>query len=936
MKRMAILMASLMPCLTTIAQNGTVSGKLKDSLSGKPLSLATITIFKASDTTIVTYRLSNAEGDFKIPGLPLDIPLRVLVTFSGYHPYREVFSLNNTNPLHNLGTVQLAQTAKELDEVIVIAERPPVSVKHDTIEFNATAFKTLPNALVEDLLKKLPGVFVDGDGNISVNGKTVNRILVDGKTFFGNDPKMATRNLPANVIDKVQVMNDQEELLRNGDDNINNVGKVLNITLKKEIKKGWFGKVYGGAGENKRYETGGIANIFRDTVQLSILGYSNNLNRPGFSLSDLGSAGGFDRSNSNLTSRTNGIHANNSGTGILINGISFGGLQTSGGVATSSGAGFNFNHAPNLKRSFFVQYFYGNSLVNRLNQSDSKLQNADTVIENRSRLDGTILTNAHNIGIGGKLKPDSVTTIQASASYTASRQADNRFSNISSTHSVYDLLSQGTINQVNRSGIFYYRHALTITRLSKTRKGRRYTVFHSLDVNNRFNKYTTVSATHILFPSAADSLLNQLRNEGVPRVDAVGSFNYSEPLSPKFTLRTGGRYEYGKLDNAVTTFNPGSVDGVYDKISPFLSNRFHRESNRFFVNAGLEYRVGNLTVTPGARYLAQGVDNMLGSLPSPIKQQTSNVLPSFSLVYKRLNINYNKDIVLPGYIYLIPVSDNSNPYYISNGNAALQPAQRNTFSFSWFGNDPKKNTSAGINTNIGFSKGDVVNSTIVDSKGVQTVTPVNADGGMNAGISYQLTRQYRTGRGFIGAFTGGGSYSYVKSRFIYNGESSWQHFFDLEQFAIINLNFNDRFECNSSAEFQYDATRYSNHLFSNLHVTSYQLTNELVLRYPKHIIWETHYNYAYNGSSQARFSAGMNWMSAAVNITMLRDEKGVLKISITNLFNNNANVNTSVYRNVVTTSQTNVLGRYLMATFTYNIRKIGATRGKIGQSLFRF
>src|SRR4029077_2096895 len=104
---------------------------------------------------------------------------------------------------------------------------PPVIIKKDTIEFNASAFKTLPNALVEDLLKKLPGVFVDGDGNISVNGKTVNRILVDGKTFFGNDPKMATRNLPANIIDKVQVMNDQEELLRNGDDNINNIGKVL-------------------------------------------------------------------------------------------------------------------------------------------------------------------------------------------------------------------------------------------------------------------------------------------------------------------------------------------------------------------------------------------------------------------------------------------------------------------------------------------------------------------------------------------------------------------------------------------------------------------------------------------------------------------------------------------------------------------------------------
>lgn len=936
MKRIAILMASLMLCLYSLGQNGSISGKLKDSVSGQPLSLATITVFKASDTSVVTYRLSNSEGEFKVTILPLDIPLRALVTFSGYHPYRVIFSLNNTNTSFDLGTIKLVPTSKELDEVIVIAERPPVSVKHDTIEFNASAFKTLPNALVEDLLKKLPGVFVDGDGNISVNGKTVNRILVDGKTFFGNDPKMATRNLPANVIDKVQVMNDQEELLRNGDDNINNVGKVLNITLKKGIKKGWFGKIYAGAGNDNRYETGAIANIFRDTVQLSILGYSNNLNRPGFSFSDLNSAGGFDRSNSNLTSRSNGIHANNSGTGILINGISFGGLQTSGGVATSSGVGFNFNHAPNLKQSFFVQYFYGNILVNRINETNSRIHNGDTIIENKNRLTGTILTNAHTIGVGGKWRPDSVTTIQANASYTTSQQADQRFTAVSSNHSIHGLLSNGRINQDNASDIFYYRHALTVTRLSKTKKGRRYTLFHSLDINNRFNKNETVSTTHILFPSLADSLLNQLRDERVPRTEAVTSFNYSEPLAAKLTLRTGGRYEYGKLSNEVTTFNPASTGGLYDKINTALSSRFHRESHRFFLNAGLEYRWGNVTITPGARYLAQSVNNALASLPAPIKQQTNNLLPSFSLVYKRLNFNYTKDIVLPAYTFLIPVTDNSNPYYVNNGNARLQAAERNNLSLSWFSNDAKKNASAGINANVGYSKGDVVNSTTVDAKGVQTVTPVNASGGINTNINYQLTRQYRNGKGFVGAFTGGGSYSYARSLFLYDGESSWQHFFDLEQFAIINLNFNDRFECNSSAQFEFDVTRYSNPLFVKQNVTSYLLTNELVLRYPKHIIWETHYNYAHNGSTQRGFPAGMSWMSAAVNITMLKDEKGVLKISVTNLFNNDATINTSINRNVLNTSQTNVLGRYLMATFTYNIRQIGAARSMIGQSLFRF
>src|SRR5882757_3437151 len=303
---MRLTVVAILACLfsATAFSQGILKGTISDSAGKQPLGLATITVFKAADTAIITYRLSNPEGEFKVPGLPLNINCRAVISFSGYRVYRREFTLSAAQPQLDWGTILLPPDSKSLDEVLVIAERPPVTVRRDTIEFNASAFKTIPNALVEDLLKKLPGVQLDADGNITVNGKPVNRILVDGKTFFGDDPKMATRNLPANVIDKVQVTDDKEEMMRNGDDNPNNVGKVVNITLKKGVKKGWFGKLYAGAGTDKLYETGGIANIYRDTLQVSVLGYMNNLNRAGFSYSELLSAGGFDRirSNSNGTS----------------------------------------------------------------------------------------------------------------------------------------------------------------------------------------------------------------------------------------------------------------------------------------------------------------------------------------------------------------------------------------------------------------------------------------------------------------------------------------------------------------------------------------------------------------------------------------------------------------------------------------------------------
>ena len=937
MKQAALFLLGIFSVIYSFSQTGSITGKLSDSASGKALAFATVTVFKAKDTAIVTYRLTNPEGAFKVGGLPMDIPLRVIITFSGYQAFRKEFELNTANPSVNFNMVKLPVSSNMLDEVVVIAERPPVIMKNDTIEFNASSFKTLPNALVEDLLKKLPGVQVDADGNITVNGKPVNRILVDGKTFFGDDPKMATRNLPANIIDKVQVVDDKDELLRNGDDNINNVGKVVNITLKKGVKKGLFGKLYAGGGTDQRFEGGGIANIFRDTLQVSVLGYANNLNKPGFGYSDLTQTGGLDRSNSNLNSRSSSIWTNGAGSGITINGINFGGMQGNGGIATSKGVGFNLNHAPNLKQSLFAQYFYGNVLVDRRNENDTKQYNNDTIINNSSLVTGGILTNAHNIGIGGKFKPDSVTTIQVSANYSIGLQHEDRFSDIFSNHNLLGPLSYGNINQGNQTNTYYYKHAFTYTQLSRAKKGRRFTIFHNLDINNRYNYYYTDSKTSYVYPVAYDSLLKQLRQEGVPRTDATAAFNYSEPFSKTITLRAGGRYEYSKLNDAVATFTPNTTDRKYNVINPSLSSIFNRESNRFYVTTGLEFKIKNVVITPSARTLFQSVTNDLASLGNPIRQKTGDVLPGLGIVYKQLNINYSKDIVLPSYNYLIPVADNTNPYLISKGNANLLPSERHNYSVYYYINDPKKNLNINLNANGGYVFNDVIQSITVDQKGIQTNIPVNADGSGNFGINYNINRQYRHNPKFIYGWNLGAWYGFNRSRLLYNGENSWQETYNLQQWAGVQLNFNDKFEWNNNASTGYNFTSYSSKAFSKLEVRNYNISSELILRVPKHIIWETTVNYVMNGTVIPGLPSSYVRWNAAVNFTMLKDEKGVLKLSIFDILNNGNSIGTHVNGNVITTSQTNILTRYIMATFTYNIRTIGGAKKKVGgERLFMF
>lgn len=917
---------------------GTIKGKLTDSASKAPIGLATVTVFKAADTTIITYRLSNPDGEFKVPGLPFNINCRVVITVSGYAAFRREFILKAGEETLDLGNIPLTTSAASLDEVIVFAERPPVIIKKDTVEFNAAAFKTLPNALVEDLLKKLPGVQVDKEGNIVVNGRPVNKITVDGKSFFGDDPKMATRNLPANVIDKIQVTDDKEEMIRNGDDNLNNVGKVVNITLKKGVKKGWFGKLYAGGGTGDLYEAGAIANIYRDTLQVSLLGYMNNLNRPGFSYTELMQAGGMERSRSNSNNSNTTVWRNPNGSGVSINGVSFGGMQNYGGVTTSKGFGVNLNHTPNTKKSFFLQYFRGNINVNRTNITDVSQFNGDTVVTNNTTLGGPIETNAHNIGIGARLKPDSVTNLLVNANYMIGLQDEQRISDVYSNNNILGPLSEGNVFQNNPARTYYYRHNISLTRLSKTKKGRRFNFYQAMDVNNRFNDYSTESNLRYLYPAAYDSIMAQLRLERIPRTDISASFNFSEPLSKIITFRIGGRYEYNQLYNTVNTFNKNASTEKFDIPNEAMSSRFRRIGNRGIVTPGLEFKWKKLTVTPGLRLLMQSFDNKLASMPGAVVQKQNNLLPSLGIVYKKINFNYSKDIVMPGYMSLIPVVDNTNPYLITKGNTALKPMERNNFWLNYNYNNTKKNIFAGIYGSGSFTNNDVVQSVKLDAQGVQTTMPVNANGSSNFYINANVNKQYKQNPKFIFSWNAGGNYNYNRNKLFYNDVSSLQSTFNFNNWVGLNLNFNDKVEFNTSVSKGYNFTRYTSDNFRKVNIKYTWFENELVIRWPKHFIWESTVNYDYNSNFSTSSARNIVRWNAAINYTMLKSEALVLKLYVFDILKTNRSQWSSVNRNMITNFQTNTLTQYGLATLTYNVRPYGSAKKKVGgrERLFLF
>ncbi|MEO6135865.1 MAG: outer membrane beta-barrel protein [Ginsengibacter sp.] len=936
MKYFSCLLITFLFAQIAFAQSGSISGQLYDSQNSKELALATITVFNAADTTLITYRLSNDNGRFKVPGLPLNTALRFLVSYSGYETYRKEFTLTESTPTLTFDSLAMNQASAQLDEVVLVAERPPVIIKNDTIEFNANSFKTLPNALVEDLLKKLPGVQVDKDGNISVNGKPVNRMMVDGKNFFGSDPKMASRNLPADIIDKVQVTDDKEELANRMDDNVNAVGKVVNITLKKGIKKGAFGKLYAGGGTDERFETGGILNVFRDTLQVSLLGYANDLNKPGFGFAELMDAGGLQRSNSNLNSRSiTNMSSSSGGSSVSVNGINFGGMQSGGGLATSKGAGININHAPSLKQSIFGQYFFGSVIVNKKVNSNIQQFNGDTVIANHSNLDGKVISNAHNIGLGIKLKPDAFTTFLASANYTNGRQNDNRNTLVKSDNNFTGPLSTGNIFQQNAANTNYYKHSIAYTKSSEKIKGRRISITHLLDANNATNNYITNSVITTFSPTPYDSLLSQMRTEEIPTLKISTGVGIRNPFTKWFALTLSSRYDYNHLKIETGTFSRDD-NGDYKTQREALSSNFLRNATWFYNTLGFEFRIKDLVITPAARTLWQKSENVLMQNNLSVLQNRFDILPVLNITYKDLFFSYDKNIVLPDYKYLIPVVNNSNPYYVVKGNPGLLPAITQNFSASLYYNNIKQKLNFSFYLSAVFTDRDVVQKINVNEAGIQTMQPINADGSRNTSLNYNVSKDVVTMNDIrVKGYTGGW-YSYTSKFLFYNETESRETDWVFSQWSGISTNIKDKIEWNNSLNLLWNSAKFTNKFFKPLKTFQSTLKSELIVRMPKHFAWETSANYQFNGLVPAGLPRNSLRLDAALNITMLKGERAVLRLAVWDLLNDNNHVNFSANRNMISSVQSNAMGRYFMATYSYNIRKIGAPNKKTSQGIFGY
>lgn len=911
-------------------------GKILDSASSLPLSNATVTLMLPGDSTFVKFGLSNEKGEFVFKNLQRDT-LLLIVSYQGYASTSQTIDLVAQSDTR-LNDILLSPKSETLSAVVV--QRPPITYKNDTLEFNAGSFKTKANASAEDLLKSLPGVQVDKEGNIRAQGESVQKVYVDGKEFFGFDPRLATRNITAAMIETVQVYDESSEQARFTRVDDGSRQKAINLKLKKEYKVGYFGRASGGGGNRERYDGELSFNRFNEAQRLSILASANNVNKPGFAFGDIMSAaGGFGSIAKGLASSEGGkfsIDGFGGGNSLQVSSSSSNTPTGFGpaGITRSVASGINFTDLWGSKTDFNGSYFFTNP--KNKNHSQYIRQNTfpddSTSIEYRDAANDE-LSYSHSANLRFEYYADSMnsflnkTTI--SIRHSEENLIDSTESYNTSHHLSYKALSSKNYSNNQGEGLginntFLFRHRLKRpgrtftfrwTNNTSTAKGKRL-VSSSLDTFDEM--LTPITAIQSNFRTRQD----------ITHFDNNFNGTYTEPLGRNKLLEINYTYfnNQSTSDRQGFDFNnstgkydlPSTIQTLYFK-SRFAGNRFGAQIRRagkkfdFQAGASLQQSIQAITSAPSKN-----------AEDSSFNRHYTNLLPAANITYRfsnaaRLVINYRGRPIFPTIAQLQPAPDLSNPLFIREGNPALKPEYNNTLAINF--------TSFSITNfhflsgliNLSQSRNRIANSIDTTGKpGVLRVRPVNVRGYFNA-LSYLVYGIPLKGKlqgsslnlSLSGIYNRQNSLLYSKI----NRTETWM----ITQGVSTSLDFK-KFNMFVNAGLTYNRVAYSANPDLNRNYISQNGSAEFTYTFLNHYQLKTEFDY-FKNVDNAGFDPHVLLLNASISRFLFRNDKGEIRIFVFDLLNQNKSFSRRIGENYIEDSRSMVLKPYFIVSFTYRFSK---------------
>lgn len=920
--RILLLLAAVFAAQALYAQKITVKGKLVDAANG-PLPMATILFLNPKDSTLVNYGSTNKEGVFEVKNLNRGEYL-FKVTYISQETLWIKISPKPEETIIDLGVQKMEPASTLLGEVQIKGERAPVTIKKDTIEFNAGSFKTQPNAVVEDLLKKLPGMEVDNDGTIRAQGEQVQRVTVDGKEFFGRDPKLATRNLPADAVEKVQVFDRKSDQAQFTGIDDGQREKTINLELKEEKRNGMFGNVTGGYGTDDRF-TGRLSlNRFSKGQQLSIVGTGNNVNDQGFSIDDYMTFTGGANAFAGGGGGTRTITIGGGGGG---GGMQLGGGQTNG-IMQTFGGGLNFNKDISKKTKLNANYFV-NYLDHTIDQTTEREFNRALPIKyyNENSLQNSTNFN-HRLNLILDHEIDSMNSFKWTNGLTISKTTSNQktfaenFLVDGELFNSSDMTTESEGTNLSYNSEFLYRHKFA-------KKGRTFSTSLTLGISD-IDRDGTLDTENVGFPTPAFQISNQTTNN----VSYGANVSYTEPLGGRKYLEFNYsvRQNKNKVMRDVDDLGSGEVREDNDT----LSNNY--KSAYLYQRAGTNFRINreNYSITLGAAYQYTQLDgdgevfqDNLGLVPFNIPRTFSNVLPTARFNYDfdnnvRFRIDYETSMQEPTVQQLQPIVDNSNQTNLYQGNPNLKPSYQHSARLNFSKFDPVSFVSFFSFINATYTKNPIVNSRSTDTGGKVTTIPVNVDENINlsanATFSFPLSKLFS--RFNISANARDQRSVAVNNNT--NGEVITSEFVDdVHQFTLggnfrYTFTFKEIFDLSLSTQLNHqkiNTERSANQTYFNKTYTAESNINVLKFRL------SGTFNYLEYESQSNNSTITIPMLNLSLSRYILKANAGEIKLSVNNMLDRQLGVSQSANNLYFERQTMNSLGRYYMVSFTYAINR---------------
>ncbi len=881
----------------------TISGSVKDDL-GEPLVEATVRLLTGRDSTFVKGTTADARGRFRFAGVNKGKYI-VQCTYIGYNPtYRDVM-VGDENV--RLRPITMGESSVMLQETTVVGVKTPIKVMEDTVEFNADSYKTQPNAVVEDLLKRLPGVEVDSDGKITANGKEVTKILIDGKEFFSDDPKVASKNLPVEMVDKLQVVDRKSDLARmtgvdDGEDET-----VINLTVKKGMKNGWFGHSEVGYGTDDRYKATFNVNRFWNDNQITFLGNANNINELGF---------------------TDG------------NGQRFRRFGGDNGINSSQSFGVNFNVGKGERFRVGGDLMYSHNDKDTHQKQERQYLFTDSTSFAKTNKDTR--DKGHNIRGAFRVKweKDSFNTFEFrprfSINMNDSWSEDSTLTLAGNNDKVNRSFNRGLSegNSFEFGGSMIYNHKF------RSRPGRSYSLQLRYNLSNVTEDQNTYAYNQFFLLDSID-VLDQFTDNHTWSNQVQARATWTEPLGDvkngrflMFSYRA--QYKWNNADRIVydhPVYYPEDVLGIpVVDYSQFLMNDEQSNSfrNDFFnqeIRLGFKQVKSTYTVDVGASLIpsmSRSRDLINTNRDIPMRW-VWNYSPYLRYRYKMgknrsLNINYRGRTSEPSMSQLQPVADTSDPLRVVVGNPNLDPTFTHYIRARFQDFNPEAQRSIMAMANVQVAQNSIISKTDFDrNTGGQTTTYVNVNGVWSARgmamVSFPFkNKSWQFSNNVFANYSSNVGYN--------NNQRNRSGSFMLgESFAIAFRP--DNVELELRPYYNLQTTRNSVQVGANREVHTYGGRFNGAYYTPFGLSFNTDVAFsATEGYSEGYDNKQWLW-NAQISYQFLKGRSATVAVKVYDLLQQKTNVRRTVTANYIDDIDYNALTRYFMVTFSYKFNTFG-------------